>query len=277
MPLPAEAHDEAASLDMCVSKVLTLNLLGGAGDGPLIPVKIEGRDVAMYVDFAFGRAIWLRNGDNLSLPSNGRVRTIMENGDHREDVTDVMLEDFSIGATDFGSVQASLVSGYVSQSVAGRPIAGVIGPEIFRGRQVILDMPHRILASFLLRSGKPCRDMILTLLGGMPVGGDLGFDQTMQLSTIPVTIDGQKRDFYLDFDMNENIVPQDWTDLPEIAAGERGETQRVMTQYSGGNHDVSLGHLITLKEVRIAGRKQVDFTVLAESRTQGAMLGMPFF
>lgn len=73
------AHDVLDSSGDCIKAAVVLPLLGGSGDAPIIPVKVNGVDAAMYVSPMFGR-VMVHDAGKLWFPRGAEMPLKAQNG-----------------------------------------------------------------------------------------------------------------------------------------------------------------------------------------------------
>ncbi|MFW7268976.1 hypothetical protein ACMAUO_13540 [Gluconacetobacter sp. Hr-1-5] len=267
---------EAAEPDRCISSALVLPLLGGAGDTPIIPVRVENRDAAMYLSTAFDR-IYVRNLRNFNfhdghgdLFHDERHEVIVQvNGYHSEEARQIVIDDFQIGKVQAGPVNAIQLFSEGAQSVDGRPLVGVLGVVAFTNLQVLLDIPHRQVAFLTMSDSADCHDAARDLMGKNAHAVEVSED-----FQIPVTIDGKTRWVRPNPDLSSTVLPGAWGDLPELSPSAVGKGELTVTHY---DTFTTTGRRLSLADFRMDGVRLSDGPVAVQRDIQWAMLGLPFF
>ncbi|WP_231875906.1 hypothetical protein [Gluconobacter japonicus] len=154
----ASTQETQKSSDDCIKAAVVLPLLGGPGDAPIIPVKVNGVDAAMYVSPMFGRVmvhdagkLWFPRGAEMLLKAQNGAVTLTSR---------TLLDDVQIGPMDLGAMPANLLDGQAEHSVDGRPLIGMLGlgSDVFSGTDVLFDIPNGKLAFLKFRTDKACKD-----------------------------------------------------------------------------------------------------------------------
>jgi hypothetical protein len=259
---------DADDLSRCVMGAGILPLLGGTGDAPIIPVRINDRDAAMYISPGWG-GIVVRNSEDFQFPDGRQEEKIFINGYHTEEVHRIVLDDLQIGGASSDHVAAIRLPGEATQSADGRPVVGVIGHEMFANTQILLDMPHGKMAFLTIRDGADCRDAAQHLMGkearSVPIDDD---------NEIPMVIDGKERRAELDPDLNITALPSSWDDLPELAPAAVHKGELSVTHY---DKFATAGRQMSLADFKIGGVQLQDNSVVIQRDIMKAMIGTPFF
>ncbi|GAN54083.1 hypothetical protein [Tanticharoenia sakaeratensis] len=266
----------AADTDACITGSISLPLLGGRTDAPIVPVRVEGHEAAMYVSPAFDQ-IYVRDAAKapFDFAYQGYERPVEINGYHVISATEITIDDLQLGPIDLANIEAVKLHGLGTQMVQGRPIVGVLGYNLMRHAAVLLDMPHGRLTLFTIGQTADCQDVAGRMLGddarSVPLAGkDDGW-------RIPVSIDGQKRLVGLNPDLAVFAVPSSWTEIPELAPDAVARGKLVVIHYDEKSGLVSDGREIAIHDVDIGGTKLPDMTATIERDTDKAVLGTPFF
>lgn len=257
----------------CVAAALILPLLGGRNDTPIIPVKVNGRDVAMYVSPAFFGGLYLRESQDFTLRP-GRIRgRITENAGHTVPAEISFLDSLEIGGAKVDSPQFIRMPGVVTQTIDGKPLVGVIGDSILSNFQVLIDMPHARLALLKISRDDSCTDVEKKLLGdkvySLPMRGDRW--------KIPVKIDGIEKLFSLDPDTGVTVVPLGWTIIPELNQNAVAKGERVMIRYTSSLGDGVMGRKVIVHDMHVSDDELPETSVIVQDGTGDAVIGTPFF
>lgn len=103
-----------------------LPLLGGEGDTPLIPVKINGKPAAMYVSPAFDY-IYARNSEGIQFPKGYDDAKVVISGAYKESAFHSNIDELVLDDIPLKDVDVVLLAKASTQMVEGRPIVGVLG------------------------------------------------------------------------------------------------------------------------------------------------------
>ncbi|MBB2156365.1 hypothetical protein HLH33_08580 [Gluconacetobacter diazotrophicus] len=262
---------KADDINSCISAALSLPLLGGKSDTPIIPVKVNGINVAMYVSPDFFGGLYMREGGNFSLRP-GRIQgTITENDVRKFPAEVTSLDSLDIGGAVVDSPLVFRMPGYVTQSIDGRPLVGVIGDSVLSNFQVLIDMPHGRFALLKVSHDDSCARVEKSLLGdnvdSVPMKGDR--------KEIPVKIDGVEKLFALDADSSVMIVPPDWRSIPELDRSAVAKGQRIVMHYVDG---VGIpGRKVVVRDMRVSHEDMSGTPVIVQDVSGAAALGTPFF
>jgi hypothetical protein len=262
---------KADETNSCISAALSLPLLGGKSDTPIIPVKVNGIDAAMYISPDFFGGLYMREGGNFLLRPGRFQGTITEN-DVREFPAEVTsLDSLDIGGAEVDSPKVFRMPGYVTQLIDGRPLVGVIGDSVLSHFQVLIDMPHGRFALLKVSHDDSCIKVEKSLLGddvdSVPMEGDH--------KEIPVKIDGVEKLFALDADSSVMIVPPDWRAIPELDRSAVAKGRRIIMHYVDG---VAVpGRKVVVRDMRISLEEMSGTPVIVRDVSGVAALGTPFF
>lgn len=190
----------------CIEGAVTLPLLGGSGDSPIIPATLNGRPIALYFSHGFDK-LYVGNMDGFDTYDTHRSGMITTNGIYTDPQPIIQAGQLAIGPLDMGTPDMIQLEDYPTQKIGSRPLIGVIGREAFSHLAVLVDMPHSAFALIRFSRDAACRSAPAALIGAgaqaLPLHGK---------GLIPVSIDGVARDFVLDADTPVTTIPAIWLD-----------------------------------------------------------------
>ncbi|MBV1833112.1 hypothetical protein [Novacetimonas pomaceti] len=258
----------AQDLSRCITGSVVLPLLGGAGDGPIIPVRVNDHDVGMYISPDYDK-IYVRETRDIRFPDKEMPATLDLNGYHYEEVDYIGIKDLQIGGADLGAVNGILIRGGSVQSAGGRPVIGVIGQMVLSRMLVLLDMPHGEVMYITTSDNAGCDDVGQQILGDK--ARSVRLDGDFQ---IPAVIDGKKRWFSMNPDLDVTSVPTSWDDLPEVAHPTLVRAEKTITRF---DRFLTAGREVKIKDFEIGGERIKDDTVVLQRDIMTGHIGMPFF
>ena len=256
------------SSDDCIKAAVVLPLLGGPGDAPIIPVKVNGVDAAMYVSPMFGRVmvhdagkLWFPRGAEMPLKAQNGAVTLTSR---------TLLDDVQIGPMDLGEMAANLLDGQAEHRVDGRPLIGMLGlgSDVFSGTDVLFDIPNGKLAFLKFRTDKACKDAARRLMGAQA-----HVVQLLRGALIAVRANATSQDMVLDPDLSETVLPTSWEDALNLTSDDIRHEPIVTTRYV----ELSVGHQSVLNGLDIGGYNPGPLNVLFQSDISTAALGGDVF
>ncbi|GAC88531.1 hypothetical protein NBRC3257_2179 [Gluconobacter thailandicus NBRC 3257] len=263
-----QAHDVLKTPENCIKAAVVLPLLGGPGDSPIIPVKVNGLDAAMYVSPMFGHVmvhdsgkLWFPLGADMPLKAQNGAVTLTSR---------TLLDDVQIGPMDLGEMRANLLDGQAERHVGSRPLIGMLGleSEIFSGTDILFDVPNGKLAFLKFRTDKACKDAAHRLMGAQANVVEL-----RRGALIAVRANARSQEMVLDPDLSETVLPTSWGDGLNLTSDDIRHEPIVTTQYVG----VSVGHQYVLNVLDIGGYNPGPLNVLFQSDISTAALGGDVF
>lgn len=262
------SHAEQIDKSDCIVTTFSLPLLGGEGDSPIIPIRIDGRNAAMYLSPDYDR-IYVRDSKEFQFDDSFDRVQVTINGYHTEEATRIDIDRVQIADSKPGPVSAILLPDEKSQYVGDVPIVGVLGSAIFHNFEVVLDIPHRKATFFTILQNADCKGAMEYLVN--PKAHSVALNDQYQ---IPVTIDQKRKWATLDPDFPLTVFPGDWDDLPELADGKVDKGKRSVTHYGPF---LSVGHRLSISDFQIGDEKIEENSVLVQDDVRGATVGIPFF
>ncbi|WP_309679763.1 hypothetical protein [Asaia bogorensis] len=252
----------------CVEGATILPLLGGPDDAPIIPVRVEGHDAAMYVSPLFGHlfvrnagAIWFIQGPSHPMIAQDRTNAPTET---------TRVDTLEIGPIVLHDLVAERYDDGPLKSLAGRPIIGVIGRPILRHLRLMLmlDVPHEKLGILAWRDGPQCAAGPEGLFTRKPEIIDLD-----QEDRITAFIDNRPVHIRLDPDLVRSALPRETVTGTLASAADLEKDQPVVTKF--GTTQRGVRH--RFNDLRLGTRDfgPTEFLVL-ENLFDGA-LGASFF
>ncbi|OUI92479.1 hypothetical protein HK13_09380 [Acetobacter indonesiensis] len=76
MVLPPKA--DAEPIDACITQKITMDLLGGRDDTPLVPVSVDDKSAALYISFASDN-LYLHNSDIFNFVEKNNYNLYLKN------------------------------------------------------------------------------------------------------------------------------------------------------------------------------------------------------
>ncbi|RUT27626.1 hypothetical protein C0V97_00715 [Asaia sp. W19] len=199
----AQATGDPAQPD-CIEGAVTLPLLGGSGDSPIIPATLDSRPIALYFSHGFDK-LYVGNMDGFDTYDTHQSRMITTNGVYTDPQPLIRAGHLTIGPLDMGTPDMIQLEDYPTQKIGTRPLIGVIGREAFSNLAVLIDMPHSAFALIRFSHDAACRSAQAALMGtgaqALPLYGK---------GLIAISIDGVERDFSLDPDAPVTTIPAKW-------------------------------------------------------------------
>ncbi|GAN55156.1 hypothetical protein [Tanticharoenia sakaeratensis] len=260
----------------CVTGTIVLPLLGGRTDAPIIPVRVEGHDAAMYLSPDFSDTL-VRSPENWTFDGSGPRHDVSvdSNGYHHVPGAEMQIDDLQVGGADVGAISATKLRGAASQTIEGRPIVGLLGNTFLSNSLLLLDMPEGKLVFFTTRQNGDCADVAQRIMGA--ASRSVPMKPHHEIWNIPISIDGQMRDITPDTDLAINAIPSSWADVPELAPDVVAKGEFVKIDYMAARGAVSDGRRITLHGLPLGGMVQPATSVIVHPDLGNAILGLPFF
>ncbi|KXV33192.1 hypothetical protein [Gluconobacter thailandicus] len=263
-----QAQDVLETPENCIKAAVVLPLLGGPGDSPIIPVKVNGVDAAMYVSPMFGHVmvhdsgkLWFPLGADMPLKAQNGAVTLTSR---------TLINDVQIGSMDLGAMRANLLDGQAEHRVDGRPLIGMLGlgSEVFFGTDILFDIPNGKLAFLKFRTDKACKNAPYRLMGAQAHVVEL-----RRGALIAVRANARSQEMVLDPDLSETVLPTSWGDGLNLTSDDIRHEPIVTTQYVG----ISVGHQYVLNVLDIGGYNPGPLNVLFQSDILIAALGGDVF
>ncbi|NHN89967.1 hypothetical protein [Acetobacter conturbans] len=255
--------------DECLVDSIVTPLLGGNGDSPIIPVSIDGKSAAMYVNPAADE-IYVRDAENIEFPYEARHARVLINGTHIENASRSVIYNLVVGDIRLKNVAVVRLDTPSTQSVSGRPIVGILGRTALSRMIVMIDIPDRKFAFLRYKDTKQCEQPgpIDRLVGrdvnSVPLNTDF---------TIPVTLSGETRQLELDPDLHHITVPHAW-----LSRLQKKTARAPYTQVSARYDDfVDKGVLASVDNIQIGQYNSGPQNVVFQENWDTAGLGLPFF
>lgn len=265
----AAAETSPAALAPCIEGAITLPLLGGRGDSPIIPATVNGHDVAFYLTPIFSHS-FIRAAPGLWFPKHAEVRLVGQDGApttmHWTSVDRIVLDHTTLEDVPMLELEREATS-----HVGNRPVIGVIGRDLLEHLNLLLDMPHRQVA--LVKWKKPLSGLCATaperLLGDNVVTTPLlGGGDSIRLvdGSVGITL-------ALDPDLSENVLLQEDATSLGVSAAELRNDVRMTTKYVG----VVAGYRHVFPGFTIGNYRTGPLPAVVQERVDTAALGHPFF
>ena len=251
----------------CVTAPVILPLLGGEGDAPLIPVKINGKPAAMYVSPAFDY-IYVRNSEGIQFPKGYDDAKVVINGTYKESAFHSKINELVLDDIPLKDVDVVLLAKASTQMVDGRPIVGVLGRAALSRLAVLIDIPERQFAYLDVKDTKACKLAFKTFLGNDSHSVDMEDD-----FTVHIRVGEKKKRVSLDPDLTYTTFPSFWiSSLKENLEG-LGD-QKKFTHY---DDFLSVGQGALVKNLFMGGAPIENEKVVFQDEVEIGSLGLPFF
>jgi len=260
------AQSQGAKPD-CIEGAVTLPLLGGSGDSPIIPATLDGRPIALYFSHGFD-GLYVGNMDGFDTYDTHQSRMITTNGVYTDPQPLIQAGHLAIGPLDMGTPDMIQLEDYPTQKIGSRPLIGVIGRAAFSKLAVLLDMPHSAFALIRFSRDSACRFAQAELIGtgaqALPLYGK---------GLISISIDGVERDFVLDSDAPVTTIPAKW--LAPVKDDPADPTGNSGVALYGTIH--SRLRRTTVKSLRLGDLSLGPMSVYAQDDLAMGLLGTDFF
>lgn len=145
---------------------------------------------------------------------------------------------------------------------------GVIGQMVLSRMLILLDMPHGEVMYITTSNNSDCDDVGQQILGDR--ARSVRLDGDFQ---IPAFIDGKKRWFSMNPDLDVTSVPTSWDDLPEVAHPTLVRAEKTITRF---DRFLTAGREAKIKDFEIGGERIKDDTVVLQRDIMTGHIGMPF-
>lgn len=229
--LPAAAEPCAGAVEM--------DMLGGKTDSPIIQVDINGHKAGMYLSGDFDD-IYINDKINLDLSAPLKQVLIISNGEDYNDAHLVMIERFKIGNMNVGAITAVASDYYPIDYIRDIPVVGVIGENIFKVVNVLIDYPNNKLYFLPHRNNDECSIKNMDNLKEKFHNADLVEDQ--RNLAMRLRINGTLRDLHIDTALSDTEIPIKWIKTNSKST----PAYNTMTIY---DKDPKLGYIGSIKEL----------------------------
>ncbi|WP_438381195.1 hypothetical protein ABHV46_08970 [Asaia sp. BMEF1] len=251
----------------CIDGAVTLPLLGGRGDSPILPATLDGKEIALYFSSAFD-ALYVGDMEGFETEDTHKTLSILTNRVHTETRPVIKAGQLKLGALDLQTPDMIRLDDYPMQQIGTRPLIGTVGSVFFENLAVLLDMPHGVFALIRFRQDEACAKAPSEFIGSgaqaLPLSGN---------DSVIGQIDGKKRELTLDSDVPVTTLPASWLNVPKEDAEK--DTHSSAVAVYGALH--SLLHRTTLKDSRIGNISLDGMPVFAQTDLGVGMLGVDFF
>lgn len=251
----------------CIEGAVTLPLLGGRGDSPILPATLDGKEIALYFSSAFD-ALYVGNMEGFETEDMHKTVSIMTNRVHTETRPVIKAGQLKLGTLDLQTPDMIRLDDYPMQQIGTRPLIGTIGSVFFENLAVLLDMPHGVFALIRFRQDSACAEAPADFIGSGA--------QALSLSgndSVTGQIDGRKRELTLDSDVPVTTLPANWLNLPK--ADTTKEERNPTVALYGALH--SLLRRTTLGNASIGSLSLNGTPVFAQTDLGVGLLGVDFF
>ncbi|WP_220792583.1 hypothetical protein [Gluconacetobacter diazotrophicus] len=266
-------YGKAGEDKSCISAALKLPLLGGRTDAPIIPVKVSGVEAAMYISPDYFDGLYMREGGNFLIRPGSIRGEIIENGFHTFPAESTTIDSLEIGGAKVENPKVFRLPGYVTQSINGRPLVGVVGDSILSHFQVLIDMPHGVFFLLKISDDDFCESIEKKLLGenvnSVPIRG--------KQKEVPVKIDGVEEWFRINTILSTAVVPSNWHQIPELDPNAVAKGELIVTNYVDGPAGRVPGRKIVIHDIHIGHEDMSGTPVLVQNRLDSGALGTEFF
>lgn len=259
----------------CIISYKSENLLGGKSDTPIMPVKINGKQVAMFVDPAAGD-VFLKNSNYMNFDKNiNKVMsfyTYVFNDFYTEEKSWIVnVNKFSFAGFEVENAKIMLMKGEINQSVNGIPIVGIIGRKILNNFAVFLDVPHKKIVFYEVERGCRNDEEIKNMIGGDFYRVDIDNDGTWP--QVDVKISGHSFPFYVSSDNDMTKIPIKIIKKYNISLSDEDGSKEVNFDLT----DRYLSKTARISNISIGGYTEKNERVKISENIKYGSLGADFF
>lgn len=200
-----------ASSKTCISGIVTVKMLGGRTDSPIVKVQINGRKFGMYLSGDFDSIYISDKIDTLNLDLGFPLAqlTLITNGNDYDSGNLVQIDEFKIEDFKIGTVNAIVTDGIPIDYVENIPIIGVIGSILFKSIDVYIDYPKNLISLISVSNKNTCEFGTTDLFNKPYHQTEMGIDGKSEL-TMKTQIDGIIRYLHLDISASTLTIPHRW-------------------------------------------------------------------
>lgn len=201
---------DAEPIDACITQKITMDLLGGRDDTPLVPVSVDDKSAALYISFASDN-LYLHNSDIFNFVEKNNYNLYFKNDirtkiDKHINGYSVVIKKMNIANIEIKDFPAILLEEKRDQSINGVPIIGLIGYKFFQNFSVLLDIPNNRITLLQIKDTKKCEFIYQTLLGSDYYSNPLEIDDNGATTRVKI---GQNSYWMgLDTDVERTQIPE---------------------------------------------------------------------
>ncbi|GBR11151.1 hypothetical protein AA21952_3279 [Acetobacter oeni LMG 21952] len=220
----------------------------------------------MYLSPALKR-VFVRDYDDIWFPP-GAAEPLRAQDENIVVTERTVIDSLEIGGLSLSQVPASLLNGEAHHNAGGLPVIGLIGRDILRHAELLLDVPHGKLALFRWNPKKECGETPAAIFSGEVYDVPMDDGVSIQVRTGAVS-----RRLRLDPDLAISVMPRsdahDAGVSDEMLARDQHETIRYESILRGQRHRFGA--------VGIGTDTLTAFDFLVQDTIRGGALGENFF
>ncbi|NVN06660.1 hypothetical protein HW509_13810 [Asaia spathodeae] len=258
----------AQSTPDCIDGAVSIPLLGGKGDSPILPATLDGKEIALYFSSGFD-VLYVGDMEGFDTDDTRRTHVIMTNREHSQSRPVIKAGTLTLGGLDLQTPDMIQLIDYPMQHIGTRPLIGTIGSTFFNRLALLLDMPHGVFGLIRFRQEAACSNAQAGFIGtgaqALPLTGN---------DTIMGLIEGKERELSLDSDVPVTTLPERWLNRP--APGDSADDAQHPTVALFGDLHSRL-HGTTLGTFRIGQESLDNMPVFAQRDLGVGLLGVDFF